>query len=111
MSYFHVIGTVREWDCDKSAAISSLILDQSWNAYTVHTVANLKDLSDRKLLLSICPRTGKFAHVRIYWSPFHRRWIATTNADDTTCDNLLSKPIYKAVSSSATVVSFATCAI
>ena len=111
MSNYFVKATVRFRDCDKSSGIKCLVLDQSYNGFTVHDISDLKDLTDQHRLYSACPRTGKTARVRIFWSSAYSRWVATTSSDDTICDNLLSKPVLKAVSSVGTVTNFGVCSI
>lgn len=109
MENYFVKATIRDRDCDKSAAISSLVLTVAYNGYGVHSVEALYNLALEGRLWSKCERTGATAKVHIYWSKYYNRWIATTNRDVTVCDNLLSKPIYAAVSKNGTTTYFDAC--
>lgn len=99
MEYKYVDGTTRVRDCDRTAAIFTLVLASLYKGNSEHTIESLKPEADRGLLWSRCRKTGNMAKVRIFWSSYYQRWIATTRADDTVCDNLLSQPIYRRVSS------------
>ncbi len=111
MSQYFVQATVRFNNCDRSSGIKELVLDQKYSGFTVHNIGDLKNLADANMLFSKCPTTGRTAQVRIFWSAVYSRWIATTRADFTTCDNLLSKPIYQPVTTTGTVTNYGACYI
>lgn len=108
---YNVTSTVRSRDCDPSEPIVMLAVDRApfTNGFTVLNLSDLKPLADSGLIQSTCPRTGQIAKVRIFYSDYFERWIATTSRDSTTCDNLLSKPIVRAISREGSVSYFQYC--
>lgn len=111
MPSYYVTATTRDVDCDSRTAISQLVLDEQYKGSQVWSVRSLYDLANQHSLFSKCDHTGKVALVRIYWSATHSRWIATTNRDNTQCDNLLSKPIMRATKTDGTTTYYNTCSI
>jgi len=107
---YFVIATVRETSCDQGSSITQLVLDRKYEGFRVYGIAQLKELADRGELW-VRDRLGNLTRVRIFWSPRYYRWVATTNADETICNNLLSLPILRPDSVSGSVTTYATCAI
>jgi len=99
----YVEATTRVRDCDRNAAIHTLIIKHLYGNPQESSIEGAKPLADKGLLWSKCPKTGNTAKVRIFWSATYHRWIATTRADETVCDNLLSQPIYRRVQSLGSV--------
>jgi lysozyme family protein len=77
MQNYFVRGTVRDRDCDKTAAIASLVLTETYNGFGIHAVGDLYNLAAAGYLWSRCDKTGKTAQVRIFWSNHYNRWSAT----------------------------------
>mgnify|MGYP003672972958 CR=1 FL=1 len=94
MNKYFVIGTEREDICDSDSAIKKLVLDRKYGDGSVWKIADLKSLADQGLLYTEPDNCGNGAEVFIYYSSYFARWIATTKADGTQCNNLLSLPIY-----------------
>jgi len=93
-SKYFVKATYREKDCDSRSPISKLHLDKTFNGYYGHVIKDLVGLADQGKLWV---KTGPYCSgvmVRIYYSYAYSRWIATTHADNTECNNLLSLPIF-----------------
>lgn len=107
---YSVTATAREKACDRSAPIKSLKLDQNFNGFGLHAIQDLRILADAGQLWV---KRGFFddpARVRIFWAAWLSRWIATTNPDETVCNNLLSLPIYYPTRTNAEgVISFEAC--
>ena len=89
LARYYVVATERDRVCDRNSAIKRLEIDQEFNGSIFHDVGNLKSLADTGQLW-VKPLFGQPAKVRVFWSSIHRRWIGTTNADDTVCNNLLA---------------------
>lgn len=95
MTYsYNVVGTMRDMACDKQSSISHLILDYPYLGTRVHPVKDLYDLAFAKRLKVRLSGWAWSVNVIIYWSKEHGRWIAKTEADTTTKNNLLELPIY-----------------
>ena len=95
MTKYFVKATERENVCDSRSAIKSLALDQNFNGVNIYAIHDLKGLADAGMLYVNSVETSpKPVRVRIFWSTYYSRWIATTRADDYACNNLLSLPIY-----------------
>lgn len=108
---FYVIGTFRFNNCHKDSGIKGLILNQKFNGYTVHNVENLKGLADAGLLRTHPTCSVGSVPVRIFWSKYHQRYIATTLADAVECNNLLSLEVYYPYSSDGTTSYYSQCVI
>jgi hypothetical protein len=87
-----VKGTRRSKSCDKGAYITELIVDAS-NGLQSYELSELKPYADQVQLI-VYPPYGVPVRVRIFYSFRYGHWVATTNADDTACNNLLRLPIY-----------------
>ncbi len=108
---FKVTATVREDSCNTNSAISQLVLDQNYGGFNVFNIEKLKPLADQGMLYTISHDGYPSARVYIYWNNYYRRWIATTRADYTQCNNLLALPIYYPASQVGTTTHYQSCAI
>lgn len=94
LTNYKVRFTVRENNCNPSSPIVELVLDKPINTFTVHTLMTLKNLADSNCLW-VDPHDGHPpVLVRIFYSQYFSRWIATTSKDNRECNNLLRLPIY-----------------
>lgn len=109
--YYYVIGTYRYDNCHKNSGIKGLVLDRKYGSGDVHSVENLKQLADAGLLKTHPSCLYGSANIRIFWSEYYRRYIATTRADDSECNNLLSLKIYYPSSSDAGMNYYSQCSI
>ncbi len=108
---YYVKGTVREDSCNKNSAITHLVLEQVYGNFGIHDVGSLKGLADQGLLWVRIPGWYNEAKVRIYYSSFYRRYIATTSADNTQCNNLLALPIYYPTAHGPTTTNYGVCSL
>lgn len=109
---FMVIATVREDSCNNSSPIRQLVLDQAYEgSYTVFDIEKLKPLADREKLYTISHDGYPSARVYIYWNSYFKRWIASTRADYTQCNNLLALPIYYPASQTTESINYRSCTI
>lgn len=108
---FYTIGTFRFDSCRKNSGIKGLVLDQKYNGADVQNVENLKGLADAGMLRThpSCP-VGSVP-VRIFWSSYYQRYIATTLADAVECNNLLSLKIYYPSNSSGGMNYYSECSL
>lgn len=111
MSRIFVVATVRENVCDEKSAIASLVLDRSYENYQVHMIEGLKDLAEAGLLYTQPMDGHSSARVRIFYSAYYARWIATTRSDNLQCNNLLMLPIYYPQSKQGTTTYFDICSL
>jgi hypothetical protein len=109
MIIYYVIATVRENACNKDSSISQLVLNQQYSNFTVHNIEQLKILADQGRLFTQATRNFPEARVRIFWSMYFKRWVATTRADLVQCNNLLELLIYYPTSSDTHSVKFGLC--
>lgn len=109
---FKVTATVREDSCKTNSPISQLVLDQGYGGNSnVFDIERLKALADKGMLYTISHDGYPSARVYIYWNGYFRRWVATTRADYTQCNNLLALPIYYPASQIGTTTHYQSCAI
>lgn len=109
MNKYFVIGTEREDICDSSSAIKKLVLDRNYGDGSVWKIADLKSLAEQGRLYTKSDYTVQGAEVFIYYSSYYARWIATTKADGTQCNNLLNLPIYYPAKISEGTTYFSKC--
>lgn len=107
---YYVKGTYRKDSCNDSSPISGLILDTTYNGFTVHSIENLKLLADQGLLKVYSSVFGVHVPVIIYYSHYYGRYIATTKKDGIECNNLLSLPIFYPSSQAGTTTTYSQCA-
>lgn len=108
---FYAIGTFRFDSCRKNSGIKGLVLNEKYNGCDVQNVENLKGLADSGLLRTHPSCAAGSVPIRIFWSSYYSRYIATTLADAVECNNLLSLKIYYPSSSSGGMNYFSQCAI
>ncbi len=90
-----VIATVREVACSKYSRIIKLLLDREYCGKKIHDLRDLKRLADVGLLFVKLYRPYcKNVLVRITWN--NGQFVASTNPDNVTCNNLLNLPIVNA---------------
>ncbi len=106
---YYVNGTYRKDPCNDSSLIEGLVLDKTYNGFTVHSIENLKILADQGQIQVYSPKVFRNVNVIIYYSWSHQRYIATTERDGLECNNLLSLPIYYPSSRNGTTTNYSQC--
>ncbi len=89
-----VTATYREDACKNDSPIIKLHLDSAYRGLLGHEIKDLKQLADEGNLQVKTHHYCSGVKVRIFFSNHHSRWIATTNADGSLCNNLHSLPIF-----------------
>lgn len=110
MQYF-VKATYRLNHCDSSSRIVGLVLDQPFNGFTVHELGNLVELARQGNLLVNVGAYYPRVHVRIEWSHQYGHWVARTDADSVTSNNLLRLPIVYPARSQGNTTTYEACSI
>lgn len=90
---YFVTGSQRERSCDRYSAITTLLVGGQF-----FKLESLKAYADAGQL-GVTTRSGITAKVRIFYSHRYMQWVATTNADETVCNNLLQLPVYSNIGS------------
>ena len=108
---YYVKATYRKDSCNNSSPISGLVLDSSYQGYTVHGIENLKALADSGQLKVYSNATYSHVSVIIYYSAYYGRYIATTKKDGIECNNLLSLPIYYPAANNGSATTYSQCTL
>lgn len=106
-----VKATYRTNICDRNAPIAGLVLDMPYNGYTVHELKDLVSLAKYGQLWVSLVYGAPPVRVTIEWSPYYGRWVAKTDADTTTRNNLLSLPIFYPAQSLNGVTTYQVCSL
>lgn len=107
---YKVTATVRENICNNDSSIHQLVLDRPYEGTdTVYDIYRLKSLADRGSLYTAAHGSHPSARVYINFSTYHNRWIASTRADYTECNNLRSLPIFYPKSKVGTTTYYESC--
>ena len=108
---YEIVKTVRSRDCDQNAPIIKLVFAQEYKGFRVHDLEDVKPLADQESLYVRCQRTHRSVLVRIFYSSRYSRWVATTDADNVECNNLLSLPISRPSRRDETTTYYESCSI
>jgi len=108
---YYVKATYRKDSCNSSSPISGLVLDSSYQGFTVHGIEKLKPLADSGQLKVISSSSNTHVPVIIYYSAYYGRYIATTKKDGIECNNLLSLPIYYPAVNTGSSTTYSQCTL